>query len=385
MLEQQTLRRVVTVGYRFLLLWLFPMAVFVGIFAWRVFFVDTPANGPKAAPLLNAADQDYSRRIAHALTVPDQLSAYFRVQPVVLSGRLSDVSSIEVGHGRLAIVDNVPEPSVYIYDAYGHFNAKLGAAGSGPGKYLTPTDIAIGDSVAAVSDFTTKRINIFSLSGELRDSFAYGPQGFSASALAFDQQLDQFFIFGNKWPKKPGDSLLFVHRYSITGQYLGSEFVLPQQGEQLGLDVDDQPMVRHAKKSIWFMLPWDYRVFGILNDGSTGIVFDPPQPAAFKPPSSRPPVQPAFATFQHWLLSWTPIVSFASDGNTLLVERECFCDARFGIDMWSLRTGHLQKQFSTNWKLLGYDEQSFYFVHDRVENDGKHTYEFDKALLASKS
>lgn len=367
--------------FRLVLLWVLPMLVFAGVFSWRVLFPSTPAAGPAMNPLQNAPDPAFSERIIQALAMrSDPLAEYFRIKPLSLQGHFYNLSDIKIGRKNLAIIDDSPEPGVSLYDLQGNFKTKLGSAGSGPGKYVTPSDVAIGDSVAAISDFTIKRINVFSVNGTLLKSFVYGPQQFSASAVALNQRSGQFLLFGNKWKAKEGGDILFIHEYTGDGRYLRSSFSLPKQGQELGLQVYDQPVIRHVSQSIWFMLPWDYRVFSISSDGSIAVVFHPQPPSSFKPPLSRPPMT-SFATFQHWTMSWTPVISFASQGSDLLVETQCFCQARYNVDVWSLPTGHLHRRFSTNWKLLGYDDPYFYFARDDLHGDGKHSYEFKKAIL----
>lgn len=380
MLEQRTFSRVVRRIGRSLLLWFLPLVVFLGVFGWRVLFSSVPDDSAAPKPIINIPSPEYDKRVATALAVePDSLDKHFRIEGLNVPTVFSNMSRIEAGRGHLAVIDSGPEPRVYLYDANGHFETQLGRAGSGPGMYVAPTDVALGESLAAVSDFTTKRVSIFSTSGKLSSTFVYGPQGFSATALTVAPTSDGFLLFGNRWPKKPDDQLLFVHRYSSSGQYQGSVFALPPEAEIMRLDVDDQPMVRHVNNEVWFMLPWDYQVFAVSKGGTTRVVFDPHNPLRFRPPSSGPPKTPTLASFQNWSLSWTPIVSFGSDGRILLIETECFCKARFGMDVWSLRTGRLHGQFSTNWKLVGRDDGAFYFSRESVLVGGKRTYEFAKA------
>lgn len=203
--------------------------------------------------------------------------------------------------------------------------------------------------------------------GDKDSSFVYGAQDFSAQAIAYDQHSREFFVFGNRWPSAPGGSILFIHRYKAAGEFLGSTFPLPSEASALGLEVYDQPIVQPmdgGDTPVWFMLPWEYQVFGILPDGNTRVVFRAPKDFnGFRAPTTRLKVS-NLAALQQWLLTWTPVTAFSSDGNTLLVETQCFCPAEYKADMWSLRTGAPVTSFSTNWRVIGSVDHKYYFVHE---------------------
>lgn len=193
----------------------------------------------------------------------DELGTHFAIAPpVMLQVPVHKESRVVTTDRHIAVVD-VSEPRVYLFSSDGTLERRLGQPGLGPGEYITPVSATFMKDSLAVVDFTKKRVSVFAFTGQLKGSFSYSPQGFSAQAIRYDPRTDQLFLFGNRWPELSGESsILFVHRYTADGTFEGSGFSLPSQGEALQLDKDDSPLVEaeDSADALRFMLPWQNKV-----------------------------------------------------------------------------------------------------------------------------
>jgi hypothetical protein len=122
---------------------------------------------------------------------------------------------------------------------------------------------------------------------------------------------------------------------------------------------DDTPetYVEPTTDTIYFALPFEYKVYSLTSSGSTSIVVDQMSPK-FKEPTTRcdPKAGPeGLKTFQSWLLTWTPIVGVWKDGTYLMIEYQTFDPLRYTIDIRDIRSRKLVKQLNTNYRYLTTD------------------------------
>jgi hypothetical protein len=276
---------------------------------------------------------------------------------VRLQAHLKGISRVAFSGSRIVTLDN-SEPGVYLFSASGKLERRLGRRGAAPGEFINPVDVAFGPDFIAVVDFTIKRVNLFSSAGAPVRSFVYSPEFFSAQRLSFHAPSNQFFLFGNRRHGTASNpSVTFVHRYRGDGQFEGSTFELPRKACSLHFDADDAPMIEATPGDgavLRFMLPWDSKLYSLSADGQATIAFDSAHEAVFRPPTSPLNLdRPSLAIFQHWVLSWTPIVGFAVDKDLFLVETQCFSPQRYRLEIWSLADHVLLGSLVTNRWLLG--------------------------------
>jgi hypothetical protein len=332
----------------------------------------------------NKPDPDYQHAISLALqSGSEQLQTWFTLSDgIKLQERMPHLTHLAFSNPWIAAVD-IGEPGVYLFRPDGRLEHRLGRPGLDPGEYVGPVAASFGPDFVAVADFTKKRVSQFSPEGGVTGSFVYGPQGFSAQAIAYDRRSDQFFLFGNRWPQYSGSSsTLFVHRYSATGQFQGSAFSIPARAEALNLTSDDHPFIEVEGDGdpVRFMLPWQNILYSVSAVGQVSVVFDGGIDEAFHAPSSPMPTEDGLAGFQRWTRSWTPVVAFATDGDTLLIETECLCPAHYRLAIWSLSEHKLLTSLFTNRKLVSQQNHSFVFLQE-PENPEESEYELIKARL----
>jgi hypothetical protein len=325
----------------------------------------------------NIADRDYKQAFATALQAgTEQLKDAFHVVGTsALNVRIDRLSGLVGSAEHVGAID-MDQPVVYLFPPDGQTPLRVGRAGPGPGEYITPSGIAFAPTFLAISDFTQKRVSLFTYHGEVTSSFLYGPQGFSAQGLLYDPRSSQFFLFGNRWPQYSGaSSVLLVHRYSLQGSFQGSAFAIPASAESLHLTSYDQPLVEleDGPEPVRMMVPWQNVIYSIAANGKVSTILDRSHDSNFRSPSTPMPVEDRdLASFQRWLRSWTPVVAFATDGDKALVETLCLCPARYQLTTWSLSQGTQLNTLSTNYKLVNRSgDHKFLFLQEPADLEAK--------------
>lgn len=319
----------------------------------------------------------------------DELETIFNVKSrLSLSGQeIKSLSGLRVTQdGSILLLDNERRVAE-AYTAAGAYMSPIGGSGNSPGNQVWPSDvIETRDNSIAVSDFQGHRVNMFSKDGQLKSSFVYTPQNFSAQRMIYDDINNWFFLFGNRWQTGSDGEISgadLLHKYSPDGQFVASYFPFPEKAKSLDLYTFNSPAMDIHDGVVYIALPFDYTVYRLDSTGNISALFKG-ENTSFKEPTtkldtSKVAPQDSYRYVQDWRTSWTPILALVRVNDHLLVEYQTFDNLRYRIDVWSLATGKITKSIRTNHLMLtrGRDEH-IYFL-DNLENRGQAQYGILKA------
>jgi hypothetical protein len=319
---------------------------------------------------------------ARASSSSDQISSILRdTKLVTLTGTpLVAISRMAVSREDRLFVLDVFSRHVKIFSAQGEYERQLGQNGQAPGQYITPTDVKATDKGIVVDDFTVHRINEFSDDGSFVRSFVYSAQAFGSSRLGYFPKTRNYALFGNKWLAQAvpsaDRSADLVNIYDHDGRYQTSTFEFPDRFLKLNLVSDDVPetYLEAETNTLYFALPFEYKVYALTSSGSTSIALDETS-TSFKEPTIRcdPKAGPeGMKAFQSWLLTWTPIVAVWKNGPYLLIEYQTFDPLRYTVDIRDSKSHRLLKQLATNYRYLTTDAHGRdWFVKDLAIGAGQ--------------
>ena len=315
----------------------------------------------------------------------DELESIFKVKTrLSLSGQdIKSLSMLRVKQdSTLLVVDNERRVAE-AYDPSGAYTGTIGDLGNGPGKQVWPSDvIEVANRSVAVSDFQGHRVNIFTNDGQLRSSFIYTPQNFSAQRLIYDAANDCFFLFGNRWQTSDNGEISgadLLHKYDENGQFIASYFPFPEKAKSLDLYSFNSPAMDLSDGVLYIALPFDYTVYQLDKSGEMKALFQGAN-TAFKEPTvkldtEKIPREDAYNYVQTWRLGWTPILALARISDHLLIEYQTFDKLRYTIDVWSLASGRIVKTIKTNHLMLTRGGDGYIYFLGNLENRGQSHYE----------
>jgi hypothetical protein len=325
-----------------------------------------------------------SKAVENARTAQasDEISSILRdTKTLPLQGSsLSMVSRMAVADNDELLILDAFSRGIRVFSPKGEYKHQLGQNGQTPGQYITPTDVIAAGNDIAVDDFTVHRINHYSPDGSFARSFIYSAQAFGSSRLAHFPKSGQAVLFGNKWLPQPSSSMersaFLVNIYDRDGRYQRSTFQFPDRFLKLNMVADDAPeaYVDGVTDTIYFALPFEYKVYALNSSGDVSVVLNLTSPK-FKEPSTRcdPKAGPeGVKAFQSWLLTWTPIVAVWKSGSDLMIEYQTFDPLRYTVDIRDAKSQRLIKQLGTNYRYLTTDSRDrHWFVKDLMPATGQ--------------
>lgn len=342
-----------------------------------------------ATPPLPSSAYAVALRVAKENGSRDELETIFKIDArFSLTGpKINSLSMLRVKQdGSILLLDNQRKVAA-AYTAGGAYVGSIGGTGNSPGNQLWPSDvIETKDEAIAVSDFQGHRVNIFSRDRQLKSSFVYTPQSFSAQRLIYDDVNSCFYLFGNRWQQgsdgeTSGADLL--HKYSSDGQFVASYFPFPEKAKGLDLYSFNSPAMDIHDGVLYIALPFDYTVYRMDSAGKMSALFKGEQ-TPFKEPTtkldpSQVPPEDSYRYVQDWRASWTPILALVRIKDHVLVEYQTFEDLRYRIDVWSLATGKITRSIKTNHLMLTRGGDGNIYFLDNLENRGQSQYGILKA------
>lgn len=300
--------------------------------------------------------------------------AKFKIEPT--GEKLNILSNFSVTKdGKFLVVDSITG-RVLLYSHTGEYIRDIGSHGNGKDKYLFPTG-AVGNNIGELSvvDFSNKRVLVYSDQGELRNTFTYTQENFSATGIRFDPADNSYLLTGNRWTmnqEKKVTGAKMVHRYNISGENLSSSLNFPEWAKPLDLYVYDTPLVDVCESKIYAMLPFEYKI-SVIDASSRHEENLAYSSEKFRRPTTKLEVDPkkpdqAAQLFDDWMLSWTPVRNLTVLNNYIVVQYQEFSPLRYHVDIWKIGNDQKVLSFSTNRALLSHDEQgNIFFLENKDE------------------
>ena len=308
------------------------------------------------------------------------LSKSARLKVKLNGGNLKALSKLFVTkNGKLIIVDSF-DKRVLLYDQNGEYIQDIGSNGNGNGKYLFPSGVTENDlGEICVADFTNKRVLIYSEKGELRNTFTYTGENFSALGIYFNPINNSYLLTGNRWAlsrNKTISGARMIHTYNKDGDILSSNLDFPEWAKPLDLYVYDTPLLDIYEGKVYAMLPFDYLVYATDQSNKCQEILNNACPE-FKKPTTRLVVdknkpEQALQAYDEWMLTWTSVRYLAVLNNNIIIQYQNFSPLRYHVDIWNIRSRKQVSSFSTNRALLSHDKQGNLFflenIDERVDN-----------------
>lgn len=276
---------------------------------------------------------------------------------------LGNVRKFSIGpDGNFWILDS-KNTKIHKYKPDGTFISSIGGKGQGPGEYIIPTDIFIGNEFIYVADIGARKINVLNMEG----IFKY-----------FFKIQDGRSI----WETKAGDIVIAaplitdpknsscIQIYNNKGELKRSFLPIAKSTVKHGLISDLVFLSLDQEDNIYCVQEMEYKIYKYSINGHILNTFSQIN-SYYTPPPDDPFNQKYLkSAMENWIKSWTHMNGIFYFNKLLFVTLDYPKNKyEYMLDIYSSDGEFIKGDLAMNYRLLYIDKNGqFYFLQERTDS-----------------
>ncbi|HLP45501.1 MAG TPA: 6-bladed beta-propeller, partial [Candidatus Kapabacteria bacterium] len=275
---------------------------------------------------------------------------------------LGSVRKLSIGpDGNFWILDS-KSVKIHKFRADGTFISSIGGKGQGPGEYLIPMDIFIGNKYIYVVDPGARKINVLNMDGSFKYFFKI------QDGRSVQESKNGDIVIAAPLITNPNDSTC-IQIYTNKGGLKRSFIPIARNAVKHGLISDFVSFSLDQDDNIYCVQEMEYKIYKYSFDGQVLKNFSQIKPYYTSPPDELFKQKYLQSATENWLKSWTHIIGIIYF-NKLLFVTLSYPKGEYEhiIDIYSQEGEFIKGGLAMNYRLLHIDKKgNFYFLQDKTD------------------